>query len=622
MKDACKILGISAYYHDSAAALLIDGNIIAAAQEERFNRKKHSSAFPTNAIKYCLEEGCLELNDLDYIVFYDKPLLKFERLIETYYSVAPRGLLSFLKTIPVWLKDKLFLKKIIINELKNIDAYDKQKVKLLFSEHHLSHMASAFFPSAFKEAAILSIDGVGEWSTAVIGSGNNNVITIHKELHFPHSVGLLYSSFTFFLGFTVNSGEYKLMGLAPYGNPHSAQTAQFEQLIKQNLVDIKEDGSIWLNQLFFNYTTGLTMINAKKWEQLFGFPKRQEQDELLEHHCNLALAIQNITEEIVIKMAKEAKKITGSNYLCMAGGVALNAVSNGKLLQSGLFKEIFIQPAAGDAGGALGAALAVNFLYLNQERVVTVNDGMKGALLGPQFSDEYIEKAALKAKATYRKADTNDALVKEVATLLKNGKVVAWFQGRMEFGPRSLGNRSILADPTNKEMQKKVNLKVKFRESFRPFAPSVLSEDCNDYFEINTPSPYMLLVASIQKHYRNPIPENFHDLPLKEKLGYERSQLQAITHVDFSARIQTVDKNTNPIFRQLIEVFKQETGIGLLLNTSFNVRGEPVVCTPEEAYTCFMNTDIDYLVMNRFVFCKEEQAEKGNKKWATQFNPD
>ncbi len=624
MSGPSKILGISAFYHDSAAALTVGGKIVAAAQEERFTREKHTAEFPVHAIQYCLEEAGLELNELDAIVFYDKPLLKFERLLETYYAFAPKGFLSFIKAIPVWIKDKLFLKKMITDSLKEIGEYDKRKVKLLFSEHHLSHMASAYFTSPFNEAAILTIDGVGEWSTATIGLGKGNSIRPLKELHFPHSVGLMYSAFTYYLGFTVNSGEYKLMGLAPYGDPDAAQTKLFGQLIKQHLVDIKEDGSVWLNQSYFSYATGLKMVYDKKWEQLFGFPKRKEADELQQCHCNLALAIQKVTEEIVLKMAAEAKQLTGADYLCMAGGVALNAVANGKLVESGLFKEIYIQPAAGDAGGALGAALAVNYMYAGEERVATNgNDLMEGTYLGPAYTDQQIESTGKKAKAVYRKFDTEDKLMEKVASLIKEGNVVGWFQGRMEFGPRSLGNRSILADPRNEEMQKKVNMKIKYREGFRPFAPSVLSEDLSHYFNLQTRSPYMLMVAPVNEKHRKKLPEHFHQLPLKEKLYHPRSVLQAITHTDFSARIQTVHKETNPRFWKLINAFKQQTNTGLLLNTSFNVRGEPMVNTPLDAYRCFMSTDMDYLVMNDYVFCKTEQPDWENKsKWQVSFKPD
>lgn len=619
-----KILGISAFYHDSAAVLVVAGKIIAAAQEERFTRERHTSVFPINAIKYCLEIAGLEINELDAIVFYDKPLLKFERLLETFYAFAPKGFASFLKAIPVWLKEKMFLKKIILDNLKEVGEYDKNKIKLLFSEHHLSHAASAFYPSPYHEAAILTIDGVGEWSTASIGFGKENKITILKELHFPHSVGLLYSAFTYFLGFTVNSGEHKLMGLAPYGNPDAEQTTQFEKLIKQYLVDIKEDGSIWLNQSYFNYATGLRMVYNQKWERIFGFPRRKEEGELQQHHCNLALAIQRVTEEIVLKMANEAKKLTGSDNLCMAGGVALNCVANGKLQKSGIFKNLFIQPAAGDAGGALGAALAVSNMYFDKSRQVNDDqDQMQGSYLGPEYSDKEIEITCRKVKAIYQKYASFNELTELIASKIKEGNVVGWFQGRMEFGPRSLGNRSILGDARNPEMQKKLNLKIKYREGFRPFAPSVLSEDVSTYFDLNTISPYMLFVAPVNGKYRNKLPKKFHDLQLLDKLYYQRSTLQSITHLDFSARIQSVHKETNPKYWKLIDTFKQQTGYGLLVNTSFNVRGEPIVCTPLDAYRCFMSTEMDHLVINDFVFCKTEQPEWQNKnKWMAKFKMD
>jgi carbamoyltransferase len=614
-----KILGISAFYHDSAAALIVGGKIIAAVQEERFTREKHTSDFPTNAIKYCLEVSGLEIDELDAIVFYDKPLLKFERLLETYYAFAPKGLTSFLKAIPVWLNEKLFLKKLIFDGLREIGEYNKKKIKLLFSEHHLSHAASAFFPSPYNDAAILTIDGVGEWSTASIGFGQGNKIRIHEELNFPHSVGLLYSAFTYYLGFTVNSGEYKLMGLAPYGNSESRQTHSYIDIIKKNLVDIKEDGSIWLNQAYFNYATGLRMVNDKKWKVLFGFARRDAESNLEQHHCNLALAIQKITEEIVIKMAKEAKRVTGSENLCMAGGVALNCVANGKLLKEGVFKNIYIQPAAGDAGGSLGAALATNFMYFDEERTANgKSDKMFGSYLGPEYSEKEVELMNKKVKAVYKKYDNQ-----EISSKIAEGNVVGWFQGRMEFGPRALGNRSILGDARNPEMQKRLNLKIKNREGFRPFAPSVLAEDAEIYFELKTDSPYMLLVAPVEKSRRKDLPNKYLDMPLWDKLYYERSDIQSITHLDFSARIQTVHKETNPRYWELINAFKQQTGYGLLVNTSFNVRGEPIVCTPLDAYRCFMSTEMDYLVINDFVYCKTDQPDWQNKdKWMVKFKKD
>jgi carbamoyltransferase len=619
-----KILGISAFYHDSAAALTVGGKIIAAAQEERFIRKKHTPDFPTQAIKYCLEEAGLEIDELDAIVFYDKPLLKFERLLQTYYAFSPKGLLSFLKAIPVWFNEKLFLKKLIYEGLKGVGTYDKKKVKLLFPEHHLSHSASAFFPSPYEKAAILTIDGVGEWCTASISLGEKGQITMLKEMEFPHSVGLLYSAFTYYLGFTVNSGEYKLMGLAPYGNSDAIETCEYIKLIKKELIDIKDDGSIWMNQSYFNYATGLRMVNDKKWESLFGVKRRKPETELEQKHCNLALAIQTITEEIVLKMAKEAKKITGADYLCMAGGVALNCVVNGKLIKENIFKELYIQPAAGDAGGALGAALAVSHIYFNEARIWNhQSDQMKGSYLGPDYSEKEIQIMNRKTKAIFKHYDNFLELSKFIATKLKEGSVVGWFQGKMEFGPRALGNRSILGDARNPEMQKKLNLKIKYREGFRPFAPSVLAEDVHNFFDLNTASPYMLIVAPLKEERRRKLPINYHQLTLWDKLYHVRSDIQAITHLDFSARIQTVHKETNNRYWELINEFKSQTGYGLLVNTSFNVRGEPIVCYPQDAYRCFMSTEMDYLVINDFVYCKTEQHDWTNKeKWTIKYEMD
>lgn len=619
-----KILGISAFYHDSAAAVIVENKIIAAAQEERFTREKHTPNFPVNAIKYCLEEAGLEIDELDAVVFYDKPLLKFERLLETYYAFAPRGLFSFLKAIPVWLNEKMFLKKQIYDGLAKISDYNKQKLRLLFPEHHLSHAASAFYPSPFKKAAILTIDGVGEWCTASIALGLDEKISILKEMKFPHSVGLLYSAFTYYLGFTVNSGEYKLMGLAPYGNPNDAETDKFVKLIKAEIVDIKEDGSIWLNQKYFSYATGLRMVDEKRWKNLFGIERRLPEDELVQKHCNLALAIQKVTEEIVIKMALEAKRITNADNLCLAGGVALNCVANGKLLEEKIFKQIYIQPAAGDAGGALGAALAANYLYFGNQRITNESaDSMNGSYLGPEYSEHEIIATNKKVKAHYKKYSDFDQLAEDVAKYISNGAVVGWFQGRMEFGPRALGNRSILGDPRNPEMQKKLNLKIKYREGFRPFAPSVLNEDVNEYFELSEASPYMLIVSPVKKTRRNDLPENFHSLPMWDKLYMKRSDIQAVTHLDFSARIQTVHKDTNEKYWKLIEKFKKITGYGLVVNTSFNVRGEPIVCTPYDAYRCFMSTEMDYLVIRDFLYCKTDQPDWQNKeKWMKKFKPD
>ena len=571
-----------------------------------------------------MEEAGLSIDELDAIVFYDKPLLKFERLLETYYAFAPEGLVSFLKAIPVWLNEKMFLKKLLFDGLNEVEKYDKKKVKLLFPEHHMSHAASAFFASPYQESAILTIDGVGEWNTATIGIGNGNKIEIKKELNFPHSVGLLYSAFTYFLGFTVNSGEYKLMGLAPYGNPNSEQTKEFVSIIKNNLVDIKEDGSIWLDQKYYNYATGLRMIKEKKWEKLFSFPVRKDEAEIGQHHCNLAMAIQQVTEEIVLKMAKEAKRVTNSENLCLSGGVALNCVANGKLLKEGIFKNIYIQPAAGDAGGALGAAMAINYMYFDCERTTDgVNDKMYGSYLGPDYSDKEITLMSRKAKAVYKRYDDFNELSSFIASKISEGNVAGWFQGRMEFGPRALGNRSILGDARNPEMQKKLNLKIKYREGFRPFAPSVLNEENQNYFDLEASSPYMLLVAPIKEERRKKLPDNYFELPLGERLYYERSDVQSITHLDFSARVQTVHKETNPKYWELINEFKNQTGYGLVVNTSFNVRGEPIVCTPHDAYRCFMSTEMDYLVINDFVYCKTEQPDWERKeKWMVKFKMD
>jgi len=619
-----KILGISAFYHDSAAAIIEDGKILAAAQEERFTRKKHTPDFPVKAITFCLEYTGFTLDELDAVVFYDKPLLKFERLLETYYAFAPAGLVSFLTAIPVWIKEKIFLKKIIYESLREVQPYDKKRMRLLFPEHHLSHAASAFYPSPFEDSAILTIDGVGEWATASICHGNGSNITLLKEMKFPHSVGLLYSAFTYYTGFTVNSGEYKLMGLAPYGNPDSERTKKYINLIKEHLVDIKDDGSIWLNQKYFRYATGLKMVDNKRWERLFGVPYRKPESTLEQQHCDLAYAIQDVTEEIVMKMAEEAKRLTGSENLCMAGGVALNCVANGKLLRSGLFKEIFIQPAAGDAGGAVGSALAVDYLYFDEKREVVAGlDSMQGAYLGPEYSNKEIELMSRKFKAPYHKYEKFSELSIHTAGLLEEGNVIGWFQGRMEFGPRALGNRSILGDARNREMQKKLNLKIKYREGFRPFAPSVLIEDSNEFFDLTAPSPYMLLIADVQKTRRKELPEKYNELPLWDKLYHMRSDIQSVTHLDFSARIQTVHRETNPRYWELINDFKKKTGYGVLVNTSFNVRGEPIVCTPEDAYKCFMRTEMDYLVVRDYLFVKTEQPDWQNReKWMEKFKLD
>lgn len=618
------ILGISAFYHDSAAAIIQDGKIVAAAQEERFTRIKHDESFPVNAVNFCLKYAGVSINEVDAIAFYDKPLLKFERLLETYYGFAPKGLQSFIKSMPVWIKEKMFLKRIIHEELEKIPGYQKNKVKFLFPEHHLSHAASAFYASPYQEAAILTVDGVGEWATASIGHGRGNSIEILKELRFPHSVGLLYSAFTYFLGFKVNSGEYKLMGLAPYGNPDSPKVAEYIKTIKDVLIDIKEDGSIWLNQEYFNYATGLRMVHDEKWEKLFGFKRKQEEDELEQHHCDLGYAIQKVTEEIVFNMAREAKRLTNCEYLTMAGGVALNCVSNGKLLRSGLFKDIFIQPAAGDAGGALGAAQASYFIHFNQNRIpCTAQDEMQGAYLGPQFSELDIELDLKKFKAVSHHFSDLDQLYSKVADLIDGGNVVGWFQGRMEFGPRALGNRSILGDARNPEMQKKLNLKIKYREGFRPFAPSVKVEDRQEYFELNSDSPYMLIVCPVKENRRMKMPTGYNAMPLMERLYVLRSDLPAITHIDFSARVQTIHRETNERYWKLLDAFKKKTGYGVMVNTSFNVRGEPPVCTPEDAYKCFMRTEMDYLVVGDFLLAKSEQPEwKELDDWRKEFKLD
>jgi len=615
------ILGISAYYHDSAAAILVDGEIIAAAQEERFSRKKHDSSFPTNAVNYVLSEAGIQLNDLSAVAFYDKPYIKFERLLETYHAFAPRGLKSFLTSVPVWIKEKLFMKKMLRDELAKICD---EKVTLLFPEHHLSHAASAFFPSPFQEAAILTIDGVGEWATSTIGYGNGDKITILKELLFPHSVGLLYSTFTYYTGFKVNSGEYKLMGLAPYGDAKSEQTIEFKSKILNKLVDVREDGSIILNMDYFDFATGLTMSNDKKWIELFGIPPRKPESEITQSYMNLALAIQEVTEEIVLKMAKTVKELTGSKNLVLAGGVALNSVANGKLLQTKMFDDIWIQPAAGDAGGAIGAAYAAWHLWKGNPRIVkSKSDAMKGTFLGPELNTKDISGVIKKYNARYKYYEDYKLLTKDVANLLAEGKVVGWVQGRMEFGPRALGNRSILGDARLPEMQKRMNLKIKYREGFRPFAPTVLEEDIQEYFDLDRPSPYMLLVVPVKENHRKPLPKGFKDHKLYERLYHLRSDIPAVTHIDYSARVQSVNKNSNPRYWELINEFKNQTGFGIIVNTSFNVRGEPIVCTPAEAYLCFMRTDMDCLVLGDYLFYKKEQKKLNNDfDWKDKFKLD
>jgi len=595
---------------------VVDNEIIAAVQEERFTRKKNTPNFPINSIKYCLEETGLKIEELDAVVFYDKPIVKFERLLSTFYAVAPKGLIPFVKSMPIWLKEKLFLRKLIYNNLKEIEPLLKKKdLNLLFTEHHIAHAASSFYPSNFKESAILTIDGVGEWCTASICKGNGRKIEIIKELHFPHSVGLLYSAFTYFLGFRVNSGEYKLMGLAPYGIEDSEETKIFIEKIKSEIVDVKEDGSIFLNQKYFRYTYGLRMIKENMFKELFGFNTRKKEEEITQTHCNMSLAIQNVTEEIVIKMVKETKRLTNSNNLCLAGGVALNCVANGKVDKLNLFDNIYIPPASGDAGGSLGASLAINHMYFDNERIYTKGyDLMKGSYLGPYYSEKEILITSKKYKAVFEHLTSFEKLSKKVATLIADGNIVGWFQGRSEFGPRALGNRSILSDPRNPEMQKKLNLKIKYREGFRPFAPSVLEEDYNEYFEGRILSPYMLMVKKIKSNIKLKIPENYWKLDYRDKLYTKRSKLQSITHVDFSARIQTVSKKTNPNYWNLINEFKKLTSYGVLVNTSFNVRGEPIVNSPEDAFKCFMNTEMDHLVIGNFLFEKKNQTTKYEKE--------
>ena len=622
-EDRVHILGISAFYHDSAAVLLRDGEIVAAAQEERFTRKKHDRNFPEHAVRFCLEYGGITTSDLAAVVFYDKPLLKLERLLETYRAYAPAGLRQFVVSMPVWLREKLFLKKRLRDHLRTLGPKDATP-KLLFSEHHLSHAASAYYPSPFEEAAILTIDGVGEWATATIGHGTGAEISLLRQLDFPHSVGLLYSAFTAFLGFRVNSGEYKLMGLAPYGDRSSEEFARYRKLILDKIVDVAKDGSIWLDPKYFAYSTGLEMVRPELWHKLFGFPARAAESELEACHCNLAAAIQSVTEDIVSRMAAEALRLTGSRNLCLAGGVALNCVANGKLLQGGSIGGLWIQPAAGDAGGALGAALSAHHTYFEQQREpVEAMDGMRGSYLGPEWGGHDIEALANRLEAPYTHFDDFGELCSSTAKLLDDGAVVGWFQGRMEWGPRALGNRSILADARNVEMQRKLNLKIKYREGFRPFAPSVLEECREEYFDLAEPSPYMLLVANVvPERCARPAPEA-EGTSWREKLYAQRSDVPAITHVDYTARMQTVHRETNERYWTLINAFRQLTGHGLVVNTSFNVRGEPIVCSPEDAYDCFMNTEMDYLVMENFVFDKRNQPQPaGRNEDRRAFEPD
>ncbi|MFT7589527.1 MAG: carbamoyltransferase [Limisphaerales bacterium] len=603
-----KILGVSAFYHDSAAALAVDGKIVAAASEERFSRKKQDPSFPLQAARYCLDSAQIDTKDLDAVVFYDKPLLKFERLLESQYHVAPKGLSLFVQSMPVWLKEKLFLRRLLRSNLKEVDPNFNKKLPLLFTEHHLSHAASAFYPSPFNEAAILTIDGVGEWATSSWCHGQGADISVLKEMHFPDSIGLLYSSFTWFLGFRVNSGEYKLMGLAPYGDEASSDFKKYRDIIRQKLIQIFPDGSIKLNKDYFQFISQGRLIKDNVWEALFSMKRRRSDEPVLLKHANLALAIQRVTEEIVYRMALRIKKETGSKNLCLAGGVALNSVCNGKLQRENIFENIWVQPAAGDAGGALGAALAGHHIYFNKARTTnSEKDSMSGAYLGPEYSDQEIEIIASTLGGKYQKLE-GDALYKYTAEQLANGKIVGWFQGRMEFGPRALGNRSILADPRVSDIQRKLNIRVKFRESFRPFAPAILEEDAKDYFEIDSASPYMLFVHLIKERFKKVVPWNYNTFKPKGKLYTNRSDFQGITHVDWSARIQTVSKETNPIFHGLISAFKEKTGCPILVNTSFNLRSKPIVCSPEGAYRTFMHCEMDTLVMGNYVFEKKKQV--------------
>ena len=609
------ILGISAFYHDSAATILVDGKIIAAAQEERFTRKKHDASYPFNAIEFVLDFAKIKLSDVDQIIFFEKPFLKFERLLETYVAFAPRGFKSFCMAMPVWLKDKLFQKKMLFNELKRHDNNFNDDKKIFFSDHHLSHAASAFFPSPFEEAVVLTADGVGEWATTTVAIGKGNNLEIKKEIHFPHSLGLLYSAFTYYTGFKVNSGEYKLMGLAPYGVPI------YEDKIKNNLIDVKEDGSFHLDQSYFNYATGLTMTN-KKFDNLFGQKVRDsKQEKLTQFHMDIAASIQKVTEDIMIKLIKSLKEEFNLPNLCLAGGVALNCVANGKILKEKIFDNIWVQPAAGDAGGSLGAALALWHIDQNNPRKVDHNDSMQGSYLGPEYSQKEIEEQLDKAGAKYE-IFKDEELLDKTATDLSNEEAIGWFQGRMEFGPRALGGRSILGDPRSEKMQKNLNLKVKYRESFRPFAPSILKEDLSEWFDINVDSPYMLMVANINKDKTIKMTEDQKNLFGIDKLNVKRSEIPAVTHVDYSARIQTVHKETNEKYFRLIEKFKDKTNCPILVNTSFNVRGEPIVNTPLDAFNCFMGTDLDKLVIGNCYLDKNNQNPALKKDYTKEFELD
>jgi len=609
------ILGISAYYHDSAASIIVDGKIVAAAQEERFTRKKHDSSYPFNAIEFVLKYSNLKLSEVDHIIFFEKPFLKFERLLETYVAFAPKGFLSFCKAIPIWLKDKLFQKKMLFNELKRHDNNFNDGKKIFFSDHHLSHAASAFFPSPFEEAIILTADAVGEWATTTVAIGNKNNLEIKKEIHFPHSLGLLYSAFTYYTGFKVNSGEYKLMGLAPYGKPI------YQEKIVNNLIDIKKDGTFRLDQTYFNYATGLTMT-SKKFHDLFGQkPRNSKTDQLTQFHMDIAASIQKVTEDIMLKLVKSLKTEFNISNLCLAGGVALNCVANGKILKEKIFDNIWVQPASGDAGGSLGAALALWHIEQKNPRTVNLNDDMKGSFLGPEFTQKEIEDELNKIGAKFDVLSDED-IIERTATDLSLGEAIGWFQGRMEFGPRALGGRSILADPRSSKMQKRLNLKVKYRESFRPFAPSILEEDLSKWFDINVASPYMLMVANINNNKIIKIDKAQEKLFGIDKLNIKRSEIPAVTHVDYSARIQSVHKETNEKYFNLIQKFKQKTNCPVIVNTSFNVRGEPIVNTPIDSYNCFMGTELDKLVIGNCYLEKNAQDVSLKKDYTKEFELD
>ena len=608
------ILGISAFYHDSAACILQNGKIIAAAQEERFTRKKHDESYPYNAIEFVLKYSNLKLNEVDQIVFFEKPFLKFERILETYVAFAPKGFMSFSKAMPLWIKEKLFQKNLLFNKLKEHDKNYKSDKNIFFSDHHLSHAASAFFPSPFDEAVILTADGVGEWATTTVAIGKGNQLDIKKEIHFPHSLGLLYSAFTYYTGFKVNGGEYKLMGLAPYGS------SIYKEKIKK-LVDIKEDGTFRLNQKYFNYATGLTMTNDK-FNDLFGQkPRNPNNEKLTQFHMDIAASIQKVTEEIMIKLSRSIREEYNCKNLCLAGGVALNCVANGKILQEKIFDNIWVQPAAGDAGGSLGAALALWYLDQGNERKVNLKDDMQGSYLGPEFTQDQIEKELKSIGAIFETVDHKN-LIEQTSNYLSNEKVIGWFQGRMEFGPRALGARSILGDPRSEKMQKNLNLKVKYRESFRPFAPSILKEDLSSWFNLNVDSPYMLIVADIISEKKIEMTEDQKKLFGIDKLNIKRSEIPAVTHVDYSARIQTVSQNTNKPYYDLITKFKEKTGCPVIVNTSFNVRGEPIVNTPTDAFNCFMGTELDYLAIGNCILDKKKQDPKLKKDYTNQFELD